>query len=133
MRVLIFAIIALSLGACSKYEEGSPSFESKKSRLVNNWTVVSITANGFNITGLNLITGLDVNANNTFTVYSLVNGVTVGTNSTWIFDGQKKNILVTNSDGSLDSYEIVKLEKDSMKLRIVNSSGVTLLHEYKSA
>ena len=101
--------------------------------MVNNWTVVSITANGFNITGLNLITGLDVNANNTFTVYSLVNGVTVGTNSTCIFDGQKKNILVTNSDGSLDSYEIVKLEKDSMKLRIVNSSGVTLLHEYKSA
>ena len=64
MRVLLFAFIILSLGSCSKYEEGKPSAASKKSRLVNNWTMVKMTANGYDITALKAITGVDIYDNN---------------------------------------------------------------------
>lgn len=133
MRVLLFAFIILSLGSCSKYEEGKPSAASKKSRLVNNWTMVKMTANGYDITALKAITGVDIYDNNTFTVYGEVNGVPTSSNSIWAFDSNKTHVLVTNGDGSVDSYEIIKLEKDSLKLRIVNNTGVTLVHEYKTA
>lgn len=129
----MFAFIILSLGSCSKYDEGSASLSSKKSRLVNNWTTVSITANGFDITALKTITGVDIYSNNTFTVYGEVNGVVTSSNAIWAFDSNKTHVLVTNGDGSIDTYEIIKLEKDSLKLRIVNNVGVTLVHEYKTA
>ncbi len=133
MRILLFAFIILSFGSCSKYEEGSPSFASKRSRLINNWTMVTMTANGFDITGLKLITGVDIHSNNTFTVYGEVNGVVTSSNAIWAFDSNKTHVLVTNGDGSVDSYEIIKLEKDSMKLRIINNVGATVVHEYKTA
>ncbi|MEJ6583196.1 MAG: lipocalin family protein [Crocinitomicaceae bacterium] len=133
MRILIFALIILSLGACSKYDEGSPSFASKKSRLVNDWTMVKLTINGFDVTALKIITGVDIKANNTFTVYGEANGVETSSSSTWVFNGNKTQVLVTNADGSIDSYEIIKLEKDSLKLKIINNNGATVIHEYKSA
>jgi len=133
MRLLLIAVIALSLGACSKYEEGSPSLSSKKSRLVNDWAMVKLTINGFDVTPLKIITGVDIKANNTFTVYGEVLGVATSSNSTWIFNGNKTQVLVTNSDGSIDSYEIIKLEKDSLKLKIINNDGATVTHEYRSA
>lgn len=45
-KVLLFGVIALAF-ACGKYEEGPKfSLESKKSRLVGEWKVTSITKNG---------------------------------------------------------------------------------------
>lgn len=133
MRVLLFAFLILSLGSCSKYEEGKASIESKKSRLVNKWTMVKMTANGFDVTALKLITGVDIYDNNTFTVYGEVNAAPTSSNSVWAFDSNKTHVLVSNGDGSVDSYEIIKLESNSLKLRIVNNSGVTFVHEYKTA
>lgn len=133
MRVLLFAFIILSLGSCSKYDEGKASAESKKSRLVNNWVMFKLTANGFDITSYKMITGVDIHSNNTFTVYGEVNGTPTSSNAIWAFDSDKSHVLVTNGDGSVDSYEIIKLESDSMKLRIIGDNGVTFIHEYQSA
>lgn len=133
MKFLSYLLIAFTLFSCSKYEEGKPSLASKKSRLVNDWTMVKLTANGFDITGLKIITGVDIKANNTFTVYGEAGGTPTSSSSIWAFDAGKKNVLVTNGDGTVDSYEIIKLEKNSLKLRIINSTGATLVHEYEPA
>jgi hypothetical protein len=133
MRVLLFAFIILSLGSCSKYEEGKPSAASKKSRLVNDWTMVKLTINNFDVTALNIITGVDIKSNNTFTVYGAAGGTATTSSSIWAFDSNKTHVLVTNGDGTVDSYEIIKLEKDSLKLKIIDANGAVIVHEYKSA
>lgn len=133
MRILFFILIAVVFSACSKYDEGKASLASKKSRLVNNWTMVKLTANGYDITALKLITGVDIKDNNTFTVYGEAGGTPTSSSSIWAFDSDKSHVLVTNGDGSVDSYEIIRLEKDALKLQIVDGNGVTVLHEYKPA
>ena len=133
MRILFFVLIALTFSACSKYDEGKASLASKKSRLVNNWTMVKLTANGFDVTSFKLITGVDIRDNNTFTVYGEAGGTPTSSSSVWAFDKDKSHVLVTNGDGSVDSYEIIRLEKDALKLQIVDDNGVTILHEYKPA
>lgn len=133
MRILFFILLTFTFSACSKYDEGKASLESKKSRLVNDWTMVKLTANGFDITALKLITGVNINANNTFTVYGEPGGTPTSSSSIWAFDKDKSHVLVTNGDGSVDSYKIIKLEKDSLKLQIIDANGATIVHEYKSA
>lgn len=133
MRLLFIAVLLFSLGACSKYEEGSPSLASKRSRLINKWTMVTLTANGYDVTSLKIITGVDIHSNNTFTVYGETNGVQTSSSAVWAFDSNKTHVLVTNGDGTVDSYEIIRLEKDALKLRITNSAGVTFVHEYRTA
>ena len=130
---LMVALAGLLLSSCSKYDEGKASLASKKSRIVNNWAVVKITANGFDITSAKLITSADVRSNNTLTVNGEVFGVPYSNVGTWAFNSGKTHVLVSNSDGSVDSFEIIKLEKDSMKLRIVNTDGVTFEYEFKTA
>ena len=131
-RFLFFAFALVILGACSKYEEGSPSLLSKKSRLVNDWKVVSITANGIDITATNIITEVIIRDNNTITVTNELLGFPVSDDGTWVFNANKTHVLVTNNNGSLTSYEIVKLEKDSFKVRNTDSNGTTFLHEYET-
>ncbi len=130
---LMVALAGLSLSSCSKYDEGKPSLASKKSRIVNNWAVVKITANGFDITSAKIITGVDVRSNNTLTVKGEIFGEPYANDGGWAFNTAKTHVLVTNNDGSVDSYEIIKLEKDSMKLRIINGDGVTIEYEFKTA
>ncbi len=130
---LMVALTGLALSSCSKYDEGKASLASKKSRLVNNWAVVSIKANGYDITSTNIITSVDVRNNNTLTVNGEVFGESYSNVGGWAFNSGKTHVLVTNNDGSLDSYEIIKLEKDSLKLRIVNGDGVTIEYEFKTA
>lgn len=133
MRILFFLIIAVTFASCSKYDEGKASIESKKSRLVNDWTMVKLTINNFDVTALNIITGVDIHSNNTFTLYGALGGTPTSTNSTWVFNTKKTHVLVTNGDGSVDSYEIIKLEKDALKLKITDANGTVTVHEYKSA
>lgn len=133
MKIISFILIAFTFFSCSKYDEGKASLESKKSRLVNNWTMVKLTANGYDVTALKIITGVDIKDNNTFTVYGEAGGTVTSSSSIWAFDGNKTHVLVTNGNGSIDSYEIIKLEKDSLKLKIIDANGTVILHEYKTA
>lgn len=95
--------------------------------------MVKLTANGFDITALKIITGVDIKDNNTFTVYGEPGGTPTSSSSIWAFDSNKTHVLVTNGDGTIDSYEIIKLEKDSLKLKITDANGTVILHEYKTA
>jgi hypothetical protein len=132
MKLLTFALIALTLTACSKYEEGSGSLSSKKARLVNDWKTVQITSNGYDITSLKLITEVSIRNDNSITVTNEVFGFPISSTGKWIFDAKKENVLVTNSDESLDSYTIVMLEKDECKFRRTDFDGNLLTYHFVS-
>jgi hypothetical protein len=126
ISLLAFTALAIVLSSCSKYEEGNVSLASKKSRLVNHWKTKKITADGYDITGLNIITEVEIFDNNKIDVYS---GSTVN-HGAWVFNPGKTAVLVTNNDGSLTNYEIVMLQKDELKVRTTNDDGVVFLHHY---
>ena len=132
LRPLLLVLALVFLGACSKYEEGNPSLASKKSRLVNHWKTQQITSNGFDITALNLITEIVVRKNNTITVSGAPFGIATSVNGGWVFSADKKRVLVTNDDGSLDDYEIVMLQKDECKFRKIDGNGATILYHFVS-
>ena len=132
MKLLTFALIVLTLTACSKYEEGSGSLASKKSRLVNDWKTVEITSNGYDITSWKLITEGTIRNDNTITVTNEAFGFPISSTGKWIFDATKDNVLVTNNDESLDTYTIVMLEKDECKFRRTDNDGNLLTYHFVS-
>lgn len=130
IRSLFFLFVAASLLSCSKYEEGGASLASKKSRLVNHWKTVQLTSNGYDITVLNLITEVTFTDNNTIIVKGQPAGVSTESTGKWVFSSDKKNVLITNSDGSLDTYEIVMLQKDEAKFRHNDQNGNQLFYHF---
>ena len=125
-----FALIAIVLSSCAKYEEGGISLESKKSRLVNHWKTEKITADGIDVTALNIITELEITDNNAIVIHSSILGVNLVDHGAWAFNPGKTAVLVTNNQGSLTSYEIVMLQKDEFKVRHTNNDGIVYLHHY---
>ncbi len=121
--LLFLPLVALLFVSCSKYEEGSPSMSSKKSRLVNHWKTVTITSNGSDITALNIVTDVIIRDNNTITVNGALFGIQSSIDGGWVFNKDKSRVLVTNNDGSFDDYEIVMLQKDESKFRRYDGNG----------
>jgi len=132
MKLFPIILIAIFLTACSKYEEGGASLASKKSRLVNDWNTFSLTSNGVDITALKLVTEVNIRNNNTITITNETFGVPITVTGGWVFDAKKDNVLVTNNDESLDTYQIVMLQKDEAKFRRIDNNGDTLLYHFKS-
>lgn len=132
IKSLSLLLILFTVISCSKYEEGSASILTKKSRLVNDWAVVSIHLNGNNITSYNLVTEVIIRDNNTITVYGKPFGVSTTNNGAWVFDSDKSHVLVTNNDNSVTSYRIIRLEKDALKVETIDDDGNVYLHEYKT-
>ena len=128
LPALFILSVFFVVSACSKYEEGKPSMASKKSRLVNNWKVQQLTANGNDITSWNLVEEVIITKNNTITVSGTPFGVPTTTNGAWAFNSDKTHVLVTNNDGSLDDYEIVMLQKDESKFRLIDNGTTYLYH-----
>lgn len=120
------------LASCSKYEEGSASLASKKSRLVNHWKTYQLTINGNDVTSWNIVTDVDIKDNNTITVNgNFLNNPTSST-GVWAFDSDKSHVLVTNNDGSVDNYEIIMLQKDESKFRLTQSNGDQVFYHFKT-
>ena len=130
LKLLLFALLSVSITACSKYEEGSKfTVLSKKSRMVNHWKTLKITADDLDITEFNLITEVDIRKNGGVTVYSKFFGISTQNEGTWVFNADKSNLLITNEGGDVASYEIIKLKQNELKVKIT-SDGVLYVHEY---
>lgn len=129
-RVLLISLSFLFLASCSKYEEGDASLASKKSRLVNHWRTQQITSNGIDITELDIITDIVIRENNTITVNGAFFGIPTSSQGSWVFNAGKTNVLITNSDGSLDDYEIIMLQKDEAKFRHVDDNGDVIFYHF---
>lgn len=128
-----FLLIAVtSFVSCSKYEEGDPSLASKKSRLVNHWKTVQLTSDGYDYTSLDIITEVTFTDGNTIIVKGNPGGWPTQSTGKWVFSNDKESVLITNSDGSLDTYEIVMLQKDECKFRHTDKDGHKLFYHFVS-
>ena len=129
---LFFLLLtALTFSSCSKYEEGSKfTLLTKKQRMVNDWKMKQLTANGDDITSLNIITEVDIRDNGTITVRGKFLGISTSDNGSWAFDNDKSHLLITSQDGSVDNYEIIRLKDKELKVKIT-TNGTEYIHEYE--
>jgi hypothetical protein len=123
LKLIAFASIALyTIVSCGRYDEGSNfSLISAKNRVVNKWTLNKLEVN--NVTAPSVGGGLTVEfrKDNTFTRTITFFGV-VSANGTWILSGDKKNILMTLTDGSILTYKIIQLKNKSLKVEEVQGN-----------
>ena len=132
-KTLLFSVLSLIvattfLSSCSKYDEGSNfTLLTKKSRMVNNWHLTSITQDGLalNMSGISLHMELmkDGSATNTLSYTVLgqtFEDVAVGT---WEFNDDKSKLVLTETGATVsDEYTILKLTKDEMKTEQIDPS-----------
>ena len=127
IKLFAFAALALVMTACSKYEEGSKfTFLSKKARMVNTWTVTEYSYNGANqpLGGQSLVFDLQKDGKAVVTASS--GGFSFSDTGTWDFSSDKTNLIMTASDNSTESYEIVMLKNKDLKLRQTVGSDVAV-------
>lgn len=127
--VLTLIVATTFLSSCSKYDEGSNfTLLSKKSRMVNNWHLMSISQDGLalNMGGISLHMELmkDGSAKNTLSYTVLgqtFQDVAVGT---WEFNDDKSKLVLTETGATIsEEYTILKLTKDEMKTQQINASN----------
>jgi hypothetical protein len=126
--VLSLIVATTFLSSCSKYDEGSKfTLLTKKSRMVNNWHLTSITQDGvsLNMSGILLDLNLMKDGSATTTLSYTVLGQTFTdvTNGTWEFNADKSKLVLTETNATVtDEYTILKLTKDEMKTEQIDAS-----------
>ena len=132
-KTIFFSVLSLIvattfLSSCSKYDEGSNfTLLTKKSRMVNNWHLTSITQDGvsLNMSGILLDLNLMKDGSATTTLSYTVLGqiFTNVTNGTWEFNDDKSKLVLTETGATItDEYTILKLTKDELKTEQVDPS-----------
>ena len=132
-KTIFFSVLSLMvattfLSSCSKYDEGSNfTLLTKKSRMVNNWHLTSITQDGvsLNMSGILLDLNLMKDGSATTTLSYTVLGQTFTdvTNGTWEFNADKSKLVLTETGATVtDEYTILKLTKDEMKTEQIDAS-----------
>ena len=129
------ALVTVSFAACSKYDEGSKfTLLSKKSRAVNNWKLTSWVVDGVDntILGSAIVKEVSLRDNGGATITSeFIAGFITTTDGSWAFNANKTHILLTNADGEVTSYKIIKLKKDELKVQYTSNSQLNV-QEYVS-
>ena len=130
-KTIFFSVLSLIvattfLSSCSKYDEGSNfTLLTKKSRMVNNWHLTSITQDGLalNMSGISLHMELmkDGSATNTLSYTVLgqtFNDVATGT---WEFNDDKSKLVLTETGATVtDDYTILKLTNSELKVQQID-------------
>lgn len=127
IKLFAFAILAVTITACSKYEEGSKfTFLSKKARLVNTWDLdkVTYTNGGFTTESTADLT-LDIKKDNTYTMTLSGGGGSISENGTWDFNSDKTQVIFTDSDGDTASNTIIKLKGKELSFEDVENGTTT--------
>lgn len=119
----IFLTVSLIAASCSKYEEGPAlTLRGKKTRVVNTWKVDYAKDIGDDVETTSDYAG------ETFTFEKngdyLENGDLEGT---WDFDSNKEFIVVTETDGSVDRYMILRLKENDLRVQIEDDEIIHLI------
>jgi len=119
--------LAMTTTSCNKYEEG-PGFTllTAKMRITGNWTMIKQTVNGNDYTSFAPDETLDIKKDETFTW-------TIGSytfTGTWKFNSDKTEVIFTDSNGDIETFTIVQLKNNIMKLKQV-VGGDTYITTYE--
>lgn len=127
-KLYAFALMAVMVSACSKYEEGSKfTVLTKKSRIVNVWKVSSVTVNGIDVTVLFGNTeSVEMKKDGTMTTSYVLGATEEGL---WNLSGDKLELVTFDSNGNESRGKIIKLKKDELKLEYTEP-GSTIVLEY---
>ena len=132
-KTIFFSVLSLILAttflsSCSKYDEGSNfTLLTKKSRMVNNWHLMSASVGGFeiNLSGISKHLELSKDGSYKYTetymiLGQIIEGITYGT---WEFNDDKSKLVLTETGATIsDEYTILKLTKDEMKTEQIDPS-----------
>ena len=132
-KTIFFSVLSLILAttflsSCSKYDEGSNfTLLTKKSRMVNNWHLMSESVGGLeiNLSGISKHLELSKDGSYKYTetymiLGQIIEGITYGT---WEFNDDKSKLVLTETGATIsDEYTILKLTKDEMKTEQVDPS-----------
>ena len=136
LKFFAFALLALVVTSCSKYEEGSKfTVLTKKQRLVNTWTMSKTTVvddnngNSADITANMPDITIDIKKDGTYTFTSTSGSFSNTDNGTWVFSSDKLNVLQTDSNGDTESAVIIKLKNKELKMSST-SGNYTTISEY---
>jgi hypothetical protein len=126
-NLLSFALLAIVLVACNKYEEGSNySLYSAKARLVNTWNLVSseVENGGFSTTntGYSEIV-VTFKKDDTYSFTGKFIGIPFSESGTWAFNSDKTAVTVKDSDGDTDTWSIIKLKNKELKVQYVDGDN----------
>ncbi|NRA11589.1 MAG: hypothetical protein HRT57_06520 [Crocinitomicaceae bacterium] len=130
IKLFTFALLAVLVASCSKYEEGSKfTVLTKKSRMANTWTMTSYTIGGSEQISTTTTSTWELTKDGAVTA-SYTNGAgTVNYTGTWAFNDDKSSVVITDVLGATGTYEIVQLKSKDLKLRQTNSIGGINLDE----
>lgn len=126
--MLSLVVATTFLSSCSKYDEGSNfTLLTKKSRMVNNWHLMSASVGGFeiNLSGTSKHLELSKDGSAKYTEKYIVLGSTYEgiTNGTWEFNDDKSKLVLTETGATVSNeYTILKLTKDEMKTEQIDPS-----------
>lgn len=127
-KLFAFALVALMVASCSKYEEGSNfSLLSKKSRVANTWEVSTLTANGIDISSLSSVSQITATKDGVWTTTYTIAGISTDNVGTWEFNDDATTITIVDNNGTT-TMTIIKLKKDEMKLSN-EENGITYVTE----
>jgi len=136
IKMFAFALLAILVTACSKYEEGSKfTLLTKKSRVVNTWkldkvtSIVDATGTEADITSLFAATTVDLQKDGTAVVVQTVGSLSNTDTGTWAFTSDKTGLIFTDESGTASTSTIVKLKANELKLTSTDN-GVTTIVEY---
>jgi len=114
--------LALLLGACAKYDEGSNfSIISARQRVINTWTLTKYEVNNVDQTNGN--PGLEVAFYKDDTFKRTFNfGLQISDKGTWSFGGAKSTLILKLENGNVETYKIVQLKDKAMKVERVDGA-----------
>jgi hypothetical protein len=125
------AVLATSsmMTSCSKYDEGSNfTLMTKKSRVINEWNLVSMTQDGTTLNMTGLVVTIKFLKDGTYsntTSYTLLGQTYTDTvTGTWSFsDDKTKLITIETGETEIGEWTIIQLAKDDMKLSQFDASN----------
>jgi len=108
--------------SCSKYDEGSKfTLLTKKSRVINEWNLVSMTQDGTSLNMTGLVVTIKFLKDGTYsntTSYTLLGQTYTDTvTGSWSFSDDKTKLLTIETGTTVTGeWTIIQLAKDDMKL-----------------
>ena len=135
---LAMAAITVSTSSCNKYDEGSNfTIFTAKARVVNDWNAVSaVYTSGSTSTERDATGSLIIKKDGSYTLNITVDfgWVTLSESETgtWVFNNDKTQLIATDSNGDITSYDILRLKNKEMALFETMSNGDTVRYNFDS-